>query len=169
MSIFASTYTIKSRIKSWERWRTGGVVLLVLSFGLLLAQGAAAHAHLQRATPAQESDVRRPIDQVTLTFSEPVEVLFSTFKVYALEPKEDVLATKAAASQLVSQVLTVRNDTRDPRRVDKGFSPARGISSEVTIGLKDELDPGVYVVMWRVLSIDTHTTSGFYIFTYAPE
>ena len=60
-----------------------------------------------------------------------------------------------------------RRDDADAR-ADAGLTNAERRAKEVTIGLRDELAPGVYVVMWRILSIDTHGTQGFLVFRYAP-
>jgi methionine-rich copper-binding protein CopC len=96
-----------------------------------------------------------------------VEVPFSTFKVYPLtSDEEDPVRLRAAASALVQQVLNLRNDAA--QRADEGVTTQARISAEINIALKKELPPGRYVVMWRVLSIDTHTTTGFFVFTYAP-
>lgn len=34
--------------------------------------------------------------------------------------------------------------------------------------LPTDLAPGTYAVMWRALSVDTHTLQGFMVFTYQP-
>ena len=49
-----------------------------------------------------------------------------------------------------------------------GVSPATGQSETVTVRLKDDLEPGAYAVMWRVLSVDSHAIEGFLTFTYDP-
>lgn len=54
-------------------------------------------------------------------------------------------------------------------RVDEGLANEERRSEQVVINLQEELSPGVYVVMWRILSIDTHATEGFFVFGYAPE
>jgi len=59
-------------------------------------------------------------------------------------------------------------------RVGAGFLVVAGVetagreAAEIRIVLKRDLPPGPYVVMWRVLSVDAHVTTGHYIFTYAP-
>jgi len=142
---------------------------------LALPANAAAHAYLDQATPPMESVVRAQPSIVRLAFTEPVEVNFSTFKVYpvpweepaeTLPPEERNLRIRAAASQLVGEALGRRGD--EAERADAGVATNQNISDVVVIRLKEDLPPGPYAVMWRVLSIDTHITSGFYFFTYEP-
>lgn len=140
----------------------------VLALTLALAGVGAAHSDLTAATPAQNETVTEAPAQVTLTFSEPLEVAFSTFKVYPLEAEGDGNSQRlnGLAGALVSDVLEARGD--EAARADAGVSTAERTSPEIALPLKDGLEPGRYVVMWRTLSVDTHTTQGFYVFTYAP-
>ena len=55
-------------------------ILFLFSFGV-----AFAHADLESATPAQNAVLSESPAEVVLTYSEEVEVRFSTFKVYPLE------------------------------------------------------------------------------------
>src|SRR5690606_18923603 len=90
-----------------SRW-TAALAALVLWAGL---SGAAwGHAHLRQAIPAQGATVTETPTEVRLTFSEPVEVGFSTFKVYPLAPADDEEALREAARQLVGEVLHARDD-----------------------------------------------------------
>lgn len=148
------------------------VKLGVLS--LLLGVGSAlAHAELKSVSPERDAVLGEAPGEVVLEFTEPAEVRFSTFKVYALDADVDLSAENATqrlnglAGQLVGEVLTTREDTG--ARVDTGVTPAGGQSESVTLALPEELPAGPYVVMWRVLSVDTHTTQGFYVFQYQPE
>ncbi len=132
-----------------------------------------AHAELVSASPAQGETVALAPTEVTLTFTEEVEVAFSTFKVYPLDVSLDLTAENAElrlnglASQLVSEVLMAQGD--EDARDDIGITPSDGSSETLILTLKDGLEPGTYVVMWRVLSVDTHSTDGFYTFSYAPD
>lgn len=173
-----------------------------------------AHAELRQATPAQNSIVDTLPSEVTLVFSEPVELRFSLFKVYKLDGtavleaateataqeggqsdveehgaeghpsesadgNEDAGASKSdapssseqlrlngLAGALVSRVLTARGD--EAARADAGLATVEATSETVSLKLKPGFEPGTYVVMWRVLSIDTHTEQGYSIFTYRP-
>lgn len=156
------------------------LVTVVVAMAVTAPSVAWAHAYLDQASPDRDTVVTGPLSTVELSFTEPVEVPFSIFKVYRLpddgSPSADDLANlsedqwldfRARASALVSQSLQLRGDEAD--RADQGLveTPFRP-SDTISIQLGDRLDPGIYVVMWRVLSIDTHTTQGFYIFAYAP-
>jgi len=95
-----------------------------------------------------------------------VDVRASLFKVYPLAPDEDPAQLRAQAARLVEEVLQRRDD--EEARADAGVETAGREAAEIRIVLKRDLPPGPYVVMWRVLSVDTHVTTGHYIFTYAP-
>lgn len=143
--------------------------LLIFGMCLVATDDSYAHAYLQSSLPQPDSNVEDSPEEIVITFSEPVEIVFSTFKVYEVPKRENLLQTKAAASQLMAEVLGKRNDQNDQARADAGVSPSRGISDTITFQLKDELQAGAYVVMWRVLSIDTHQTEGFLVFTVGDE
>ena len=189
---------------------------------LLLGAGLAfAHAELETATPAQNSTVTTLPNEITLNFSEAVEVGFSLFKVYKLDetalaettaetaetttaatqdedhaedatensaesdaegnaedrdqdatanadatpPTPEQLRLNGLAGTLVAQVLETKGD--EAARADAGVA-TEATSKTVTLNLKPDLAPGTYVVMWRALSVDTHTEQGYYVFTYQP-
>jgi len=147
--------------------------LLVLSWAVawMLVPSAlvGAHANLVVSFPADGATVSAPPTEVILQFSEAVDVRFSTFKVYHLPAEEeDPLRLRAAAATLVSEVLRLRDDAE--RRADVGaVTGAARYATQINIALKENLAPGNYVVMWSVLSVDTHTTQGFYVFRYQPD
>jgi copper resistance protein C len=62
-----------------------------------------------------------------------------------------------AAEAFIPTVLELTGD--EAERVDTGMVE-KETSKTVTLNLKDGLEPGAYVVMWRVLSVDTHTVEG---------
>jgi methionine-rich copper-binding protein CopC len=70
----------------------------------------------------------------------------------------------AAASVFVPTVIDLSGD--EAERADAAIL-AEGTTKNVTISLKDDLAPGAYVVMFRVLSSDTHTIEGFITFEIA--
>lgn len=70
-----------------------------------------------------------------------------------------------AAEALVPQVIGLEGDEA---QIALSTQPETGRSETVTLTLQDELEPGAYVVMWRVLSGDSHPVEGFLSFTYAP-
>lgn len=149
---------------------------LLLAVSLLWGGAAYAHADLASSTPAAGAVLEHPPAEVSLTFTEAVEVRFSTFKVYALGADLDFEAEDAEArlnglaAQLVSEALGAREDTgaRADLGADPSTSEAARTAEEVTLALEPDLEAGVYVVMWRVLAVDTHTTQGFFTFRVGP-
>lgn len=143
---------------------------LFLTLILMLVGSALAHAELSSSTPADGAVVRAAPTVVTLTFTEPVEVRFSTFKVYPLTADlaaEDAPARlNGLAGQLVSAVLEARGD--EAARADTGLSTGERTAETVTLPLKPDLSAGVYVVMWRALAVDSHATQGFVTFRVEP-
>ena len=141
---------------------------LVSILGLIFYQvtPVLAHAYLQESVPASGSTVYEQPEELLLVMGEPVEIRFSTFKVYPLEttPEMSQRDIVLAAKALMKEVLTLRDD--EEMRLDTGILNEEKQSSTITLGLKEELAPSTYVVMWRLLSIDTHTTGDFTFFTY---
>jgi methionine-rich copper-binding protein CopC len=136
----------------------------------LLAGAVLAHADLEEIVPGRDAVLTEAPEVVVLTFTEPAVTKFSIFKVYPLPPggelpegTDALLERNGRAAALVNRVLQERADEAD--RADAGLLTADAESAEIIIRLKDDLEPGDYVVMWRVLSVDTHSTSGFSVFT----
>jgi len=131
---------------------------------LCAAGAAAAHAYLERSVPQEGARLDRAPRVVRLVFTEPVELRFSLFKVYRLEatPDAPMARLNALAAALFNEALQACND--DDRRVDRGIANRERVTREVVIWLKPDLWPGPYVVVWRVLSVDTHITRGFFVF-----
>jgi methionine-rich copper-binding protein CopC len=149
--------------------RTRQAVCVALSACTMLATspGASAHAFLTGSAPATDSTVTSPLKEIRLSYSEPVEIRFSIFKVYRLgtAPGVGLRTLHAAAADLVTADLLKRGDEAD--RSDAGVANTTRTSTDIVVRLKD-LDPGAYVLMWRALSVDTHTTQGSFVFVYAP-
>jgi len=115
-------------------------VPLLAALILVLSEGAVfAHAHLQRAWPAEDSTVTLPPSEITIAFTEAVEPRFSTINV-----------TNASGQQ-------VNNGT--PHLV---AGDARRLAVDIPA-----LSPGTYTVVWHATSVDTHKTDGTYRFTVA--
>lgn len=114
-------------------------ILLLAAAGCLTGQAAFAHAFLDRASPAVGSDVTGSPSSLALTYTEPVEPLFSSVQV-----------TDASGA-----------------RVDQGTPTTRDDGRVLAVGLKP-LSPGVYSVEWHVTSVDTHKTEGHFTFTVKP-
>jgi copper resistance protein C len=114
-------------------------VLSLTVAACLFSQGAFAHAFLDHASPAVGSEVAGSPAALNLTYTEPVEPLFSTVQV-----------TDAAGA-----------------RVDEGKPTPLDDGRVLSVKLKT-LPPGVYAVEWHVTSVDTHKTEGHFKFTVKP-
>ena len=115
-------------------------LILALPALLLGASVALAHAFLDRAMPAVGSTVHQSPTEVRLRFTEAIEAALSSARV------ED------AAGHTVS-TGPAKPDTSD---------------RQVLVVPVGALPPGSYKVFWRVLSVDTHVTTGDFRFTVAP-
>ena len=127
---------------------------LIPLLSALLIGTAAAHTEITAMTPAAGSTVTAP-KMISLTLSEPINLRFSTFKVYALPAKMDA-ATFAASK------INLKNDA--PARADTAQT-LRGMAARLSIALKPNLKPGQYELMWHILSDDGHPVSGQAVFT----
>jgi copper resistance protein C len=114
-------------------------IVIAAAVACLLGQAAFAHAFLDRASPAVGSEVSGSPPALNLTYTEPVEPLFSTVQV-----------TDANGA-----------------RVDEGKPITQEDGRILVVKLKT-LPPGVYAVEWHVTSVDTHKTEGHFTFTVKP-
>jgi methionine-rich copper-binding protein CopC len=96
-----------------------------------------AHAFLERASPPVGSELAAPPPELSITFTEGVEPLFSTIEVHG--------ANGAA--------------------IDTGTPHVAPDSNRRLIVELPKLTPGTYTVNWHVTSVDTHKTEGNYTFT----
>ena len=149
-----------------RRWLAYGLVVACVTLGGV--SRASAHAFLNASVPSADSTVTTHLTEVTLSYSQPVEIRFSIFKVYKVNAASgaDMKALHAAADSLVSADLLKRADEAD--RSDAGVTNTTRTSADIVVRLKT-LDPGAYVLMWHVLSVDTHTTQGSFVFVYTPS
>ena len=111
--------------------------------GLLAAAlpGAAeSHAVLVRSRPAARAVLGRAPERVDLWFSERIEPAFSSMSV-------------SSASGIQVDRRDVRVDADDPRRLS------------VTL---PAIEPGIYTVRCRVLSVDGHVVEATFSFTVKP-
>ena len=107
---------------------------------LALSSPVLSHAMLDRASPSVGGKVKGSPAKVELWFSAELEPAFSTVKVVDHAGKQ----------------VDKRDQTFDSR--DR---------SHVVVSLP-VLPPGRYRVIWRALSIDTHSTAGDFVFEVAP-
>jgi len=113
--------------------------IVLAAVACLIGPAAFAHAFLDRASPAVGSEVRAAPPALNLSFTEPVEPLFSSVQV-----------TDFSGA-----------------RVDQGKPITQADGRILSVQLKP-LPPGTYAVMWHVTSIDTHKTEGHFTFTVNP-
>lgn len=116
-----------------------GKLIVLAAAACLIGPAAFAHAFLDRASPAVGSEVTGSPSALSLTYTEPVEPLFSTVHV-----------TDAGGG-----------------RVDQGKPTPLDDGRVLSVKLKP-LPPGVYAVEWHVTSVDTHKTEGHFTFTVKP-
>jgi len=105
-------------------------------FLIATAAPAWAHAILMSTDPPKDGVVAQAPSQLSLTFNENVEVSFGAIRVYTCSGK--------------------RITAGSPHH-----SPTSGHTVEVSV---PKLDPGVYLVAWRVISADSHPVGGTYSF-----
>jgi methionine-rich copper-binding protein CopC len=111
-----------------------GIILL-----LIFVAGSArleAHAFLQRAEPAVGSSVQTSPSEVRIRFTENIELAFSTIQVFDPSGKE-------------VDKHDLHLDRSDHALLHVSLPP---------------LGAGIYKVVWRVVSVDTHVTSGSFTF-----
>jgi methionine-rich copper-binding protein CopC len=107
----------------------------------LAATSALAHAFLDHGVPAVGATVSGSPRELELVFTQNIVPAFSGAEILGAGGGA-VPSTKAAASAGNPAALRLR------------------------LGLA--LKPGVYIVNWHVVSVDTHRSSGSYKFTVAP-
>jgi copper resistance protein C len=119
------------------------IMRAVASVALLLSAVtvAFAHAELKRAVPPAGGAVAAAPNEVTVTFSEPLEPAFST-----------VVVRDSAGKQVDKADAHIDKDDRTIMRVS--LQP---------------LQQGIYTVKWRVVTVDTHRTEGTFTFTVGED
>ena len=95
-----------------------------------------AHAFLERAEPGVGSTVKASPNEVRVLFTENIEPAFSTIQVFDASGKE----------------------------VDKRDVHLDGSNHALLQLSLPQLKAGTYKVVWRVVSVDTHVTSGSFTF-----
>ena len=74
----------------------------------------------------------------------------------------DTAAVSSGREGFIAQTLTDASGQFDVK-------PESAEANEtVTLPLPDDLQPGAYAVVWRALSVDTHTMQDLITFTYRP-
>jgi copper resistance protein C len=112
---------------------------VLLSLSLIAFVGLArleAHAFLKRAEPVVGSTVQASPAEVRIWFTEKIEPAFSTVQVFNADGKE-------------VDKRDVHLDRSDQALLHVSLPP---------------LEAGIYKVVWRVVSVDTHVTNGSFTF-----
>jgi methionine-rich copper-binding protein CopC len=115
---------------------------IIFIFFPIIAAGPArleAHAFLKNAVPSVGSTVQISPNEVRIQFTENIEPAFSSIQVFNASGKEV--------------------DKRDVR-LDRNDHALLRVSLA-------SLEVGIYKVVWRVVSVDTHVTSGNFTFRIA--
>ncbi|CAL9490546.1 copper resistance protein CopC [Streptomyces sp. enrichment culture] len=113
----------------------GGVLVLLL---LGSAGPASAHAALRGSDPEDGSVAKTVPEQVTLTFTESVGLMDDSVRIYGPDNR--------------------RVHVEEPRH-------AEGASDTAVVELPDDLAEGTYTIAWRVISADSHPSSGAFTFS----
>jgi methionine-rich copper-binding protein CopC len=113
--------------------------LLVAAVLALGGAAAFAHAFLDHAEPAVGRTLERAPSEVRLWFTQKLEPAFSHVQVFDEHDKQ--------VDRSDSHV-----DAKDPVELVVSLPP---------------LAPGVYKVVWRAVSVDTHVTNGEHTFKVA--
>jgi methionine-rich copper-binding protein CopC len=114
---------------------------LIAAFALgLIPRVASAHAFLDHADPAVGSQVHNSPVEVRIWFTEKLEPALSRIQVF-----------NAATSEVDKR--NVHIDPSNPALLEVALPP---------------LQPGKYKVIWRVVAVDTHVTTGDFTFEISP-
>jgi methionine-rich copper-binding protein CopC len=125
----------------------GAAVLCALFLSLALAPSALAHARLVKSEPAKNATVpnSRLPEKIDLWFNELLEKGFNTVEVFN---SKEITAGKHTNLVKGNVELDPKDHTHLSVKIDK-------------------LQPGNYVVEWRVLSRDGHSAPGRITFSIA--
>ena len=149
---------------NFNRFKLILATFMVAGIGLGLAL---AHSNLVASSIKEGATVRVMPKIITLEFSEAVELGFSSIKLIALDSKiKTVQAANTTADRLLESTLEKRND--EAARADDGLKTTAAIAAKLEVKLKAKLPAGWYVMMWKVLSVDTHNSSDYFVFQHRP-
>ena len=128
---------IEPSFVSRRRVAVRGLLVVVLAIAWVIGQAssASAHAILEATSPGDRAHLDKAPPLVSLQFSEGIQATLGAVRVF----------------------------DGSGNRVDNGSLQVSG--QAITLGLKDGLGDGAYVVTWRVISADTHPVRGAFTFT----
>lgn len=124
-----------------SRGRLVGAVLVMIAAAVGPATPVSAHAGLDSSTPAASSVLETAPDSIVLDFDEPVEASLATIDVF------------------------------DQDRTPVQIGDPQAISSDASVVTADlpDLADGVFVVVWRITSVDGHVVDGAFSFQIGTE
>lgn len=136
-----------------------------------------AHAHVHGSTPENQSVVTLAPETVTLQFTEAVEALFSRFELVRLgdlAAAEQYGADGAAWQALDATAHDLSHELEEGNSAAPATSVelrlvSGGTGTEVQLQVVGDLTPGDYMLFFNVLSVDTHSSAGYVVFSYQPE
>lgn len=119
-----------------SRWRLGTWTAIFVAFLSVPALSASGHASLAGTDPADGAELPTAPSEVTLTFTEPVEVPTGAIRIFD------------ATGQ----------------RVDAGDAGPGASPEKVAVSMPADSAAGAYVVTWRAVSLDGHPVRGAFMF-----
>lgn len=140
-----------------NRLRNLALVVLLSSI-----QVAFSHALLVDSVPAAGQAISSDTLQLELVFTEPMEIRFSVFELYPLQENDTELTLDDESHWMGYLQNPDLSDTL------LGIEVASD-AQYVQISWHNSLDPGEYVLVWRVLSVDTHVSNGWLRFHVTAE
>jgi copper transport protein len=121
--------------------RFGFIVALVCGAGVVgSANPVEAHAGLKSSEPAASSVLEQSPDEIVLKFAEQVEISFGSIRLFDANSKLITLSTP-----------------------NYGLTDGVVDAKTVRVGVPT-LEPGSYLVVWRVVSVDSHPVQGAFGF-----
>jgi copper resistance protein C len=148
--------------------------IIVSSIAVFALVGLAlGHSNIKSSFPKDHANLMTAPKNIVLEFDEAIETKISSFKVYSYKPESMMKGGTAMtgaqmddfAEAAAKKFMALKTDTAD--RMDTGLISTKAQTSKVTIGLKANLKPGVYVIAWKTTSVDTHVETGFIHFHLA--
>jgi copper resistance protein C len=147
--------------------------LALLSTTVIALVGLAlAHSNLKSSSPKDHAHVMTAPKTITLEFDEAIETKVSTIKVYYYKSETMIRGGKMmtaaqmddVAEAAAKKIIAMKSDTAD--RMDTGVINTKAQATKITLGMKANLKPGVYVIAWKTTSVDTHVETGFIHFHF---
>lgn len=142
-------------------------VLLVFAAVVAFAAPALSHAHLHASTPRPGAVLKAMPATIRLSFTEAVELKYCRFVLVPLSIAPSASATSQQAAALAVLPSAVAPKSTLPNRVQR-VSPSTGSSTDVVLNVHPSARPGVYAVLFQLLSVDGHVTKDAFVFTVRP-